>query len=301
MKYSILGFNQEEVLKCKTTIDVNGKEKIVCIDVADLLILRCVADFMNRQKIFKYVVNDKMFFSIQYKAVLEDLPILNIGKQALRDKIDKLVLFDLLEKEVVKNEQGTFVVFRIGSRYEQLMYKNNEEVCSEVLGGVYKTTHGVVENYTPKNSSTINSSTIKEKVIDKSISKKNEFKLCNYIEVHNKWEETNPNLPSIRCFNEKRKKALRTLLKNNNATIDDLYKVFEIIAVCDFCQGNNDRKWTATLDWVLNDTKSCFNRLLEGAYAFSESEKQRVQQIVNNEQRNIQKEDKLIVNGTIYR
>lgn len=172
MKYSILGFNQEEVLKCKTSIDVNGKEKIVCIDVADLLILRCVADFMNRQKIFKYVINDKMFFSIQYKAVLEDLPILNIGKQALRDKIDKLVLFDLLEKEVVKNEQGTFVVFRIGSRYEQLMYKNNEEVCSEVLGGVYKTTHGVVENYTPKNSSTINSSTIKEKEIDKSISKK---------------------------------------------------------------------------------------------------------------------------------
>ena len=33
MKYSILGFNQEEVLKCKTTIDVNGKEKEVCIDV----------------------------------------------------------------------------------------------------------------------------------------------------------------------------------------------------------------------------------------------------------------------------
>ena len=198
MKYSILGFNQEEVLKCKTSIDVNGKEKIVCIDVADLLILRCVADFMNRQKIFKYVINDKMFFSIQYKAVLEDLPILNIGKQALRDKIDKLVLFDLLEKEVVKNEQGTFVVFRIGSRYEQLMYKNNECVCSEVLGGVYKTTHGVVENYTPKNSSTINSSTIKEKEIDKSISKKKKNKTFDvradlsyvddvFLDVWNEW------------------------------------------------------------------------------------------------------------------
>lgn len=154
------------------------------------------------------------------------------------------------------------------------------------------------ETTIPYNKHTDNN---EEKEIDKSISKKNEFKLCDYIEVHNKWEETNPNLPSIRCFNEKRKKALRTLLKNNNATIDDLYKVFEIIAVCDFCQGNNDRKWTATLDWVLNDTKSCFNRLLEGAYAFSESEKQRVQQIVNNEQQNMQKADKLIVNGTIYR
>ena len=293
MKYSILGFNQEEVLKCKTSIDVNGKEKIVCIDVADLLILRCVSDFMNRQKIFKYVINDKMFFSIQYKAVLEDLPILNIGKQALRDKIDKLVLFDLLEKEVVKNEQGTFVVFRIGSRYEQLMYKNNEEVCSEVLGGVYKTTHGVLKNYTPKNSSTI-----KEKEIDKSISPK---KNIDYDNVKQMWEKTNPNLQSFRGFNEKRKRALNTLLKNNNATIDDLYKAFEIIAVCDFCQGKNDRSWKATIDWILNDTNSCFNRLLEGAYAFNESEKQRVQQIVNNEQQNTQKEDKLIVNGTIYR
>ena len=33
----------------------------------------------------------------------------------------------------------------------------------------------------------------------------------------------------------------------------------------------------------------------------NESEKQRVQQIVNNEQQNIQKEDKLIVNGVIYK
>lgn len=141
-----------------------------------------------------------------------------------------------------------------------------------------------------------------EKEDNKLSSQKNELKLGNYIEIHNKWEETNPNLPSIRCFNEKRKKALRTLLKNNNATIDDLYKVFEIIAVCSFCQGNNDRKWTATLDWVLNDTKSCFNRLLEGAYAFSESEKQRVQQIVNDEQPVAQQlNEQVVINGVMYR
>lgn len=172
MKYSILGFNQEEVLKCKTTIDVNGKEKEVCIDVTDLLILQCVADFMNRQCVYKYIINDKMYFSIHYKALLEDLPILNIGKQALRDRIDKLVLFNLLEKEAIRNEQGSFVVFRIGTRYEQLVYNKKEEgVCIKIEGGVYQTTHGVVENYTPKNSSTINTSTIKEKE-DKSSKKK---------------------------------------------------------------------------------------------------------------------------------
>lgn len=173
MKYTILGFNQEEVLKCKTTIDVNGKEKEVYIDVTDLLILQCVADFMNRQHIYKYMINDKMYFSIQYKALLEDLPILNIGKQALRDRIDKLVLFNLLEKEVIRNEQGSFVVFRIGTRYEQLVYnKKGVTVYSEVEGGIYQTTHGGISNYTPKDSSTINTSSIKEKE-DKSSKKKN--------------------------------------------------------------------------------------------------------------------------------
>lgn len=173
MKYSILGFYQEEVLKCKTTIDVNGKEKEVYIDVIDLLVLQCVADFMNRQHIYKYMINDKIYFSIQYKAILEDLPILNIGKQALRDRIDKLVLFNLLEKEVIRNEQGSFAVFRIGNSYEQLTYKQKENVCNEISGGVYKTTQGCVEKYTTKNSSTINNN--REKEIDLSISKKKDF------------------------------------------------------------------------------------------------------------------------------
>ena len=187
MKYSILGFNQEEVLKCKTTIDVNGKEKEVCIDVTDLLILQCVADFMNRQCVYKYIINDKMYFSIHYKALLEDLPILNIGKQALRDRIDKLVLFNLLEKEAIRNEQGSFVVFRIGTRYEQLVYNKKEEgVCIKIEGGVYQTTHGVVSNYTPKNSSTINTSTIKEKE-DKSSKKKANAMPSN--EEHQMFEE----------------------------------------------------------------------------------------------------------------
>lgn len=192
MKYSIFGFSQEEVLKCKTTIDANGKEKEVCIDVTDLLILQCVADFMNRQHIYKYMINDKIYFSVQYKALLEDLPILNIGKQALRDRIDKLVLFNLLEKEVIRSEQGSFVVFRIGTRYEQLVYNKKEEgVCSKIEWGVYQTTQGCVENYTPKNSSTINSSTINTSTIkekeDKSSKKKANAMPSN--EEHQMFEE----------------------------------------------------------------------------------------------------------------
>lgn len=165
MKYSILGFNQQEVLKCQTVVDMNGKQKEISVDVTDLLILQCVADFMNRSSICKYVVNDKVYFSIQYGLFVDDLPILNIGKQALRDRIDKLVLFDILEKEVIKNEQGSFSVFRIGKRYEQLKYNNHNGDEGEEIEG------GCVSNYTPKNYINTNN---KEKEDNKLSSKKKE-------------------------------------------------------------------------------------------------------------------------------
>ena len=134
---------------------------------------------------------------------------------------------------------------------------------------------------------------------DKSLSSNNK---SIFVELKSKWETTNPNLPSIRCFNEKRKKAVTSLLKNNNATIDDIYKAFEIISVCSFCNGKNDRKWVATLDWILNDTKGCFNRLLEGAYAFNEDEKCKVKRILGLEfDTQTQQSDKTFFNGVEYR
>lgn len=135
---------------------------------------------------------------------------------------------------------------------------------------------------------------------DKSLSNN-----INYEEVKMKWEEVNKNLPSIRSFNEKRKKALCSLLKLNNATLDDLYKAFRIISVCSFCNGNNDRKWVATLDWLINDTKSCFNRLFEGSFAFTDVEKNEVKRIVNNlsidSNDTSVEETRLNFNGQIYR
>lgn len=144
---------------------------------------------------------------------------------------------------------------------------------------------------------------IPKEEIDKSISKK---ECINFTEVQSKWEKLNPSLPTIRYFSDKRKNALRKLLKDNNATIEDLYKVFKIISACSFCQGNNDRKWIATLDWVLNDTKGCFNRLLEGVFAFTEEEKQAVQLIAQGENINSLKNTEneptnLVINGQIYR
>lgn len=163
MRYTIIGFNQEMVISYERTTYENGKEKVIKLDVIDLLILQELADFMNRKSIIKHTIDDKIFFSIKYDAIIEDLPILGMKKQALRDRIDKLCFLGLVEKKVVKNESGSWAAFRVSENYECLLY-------SQEGGGVYQTTHPCVSNYTPNNYTTITN--INKKEIDKSISQK---------------------------------------------------------------------------------------------------------------------------------
>ena len=121
-----------------------------------------------------------------------------------------------------------------------------------------------------------NKLSIKEKK-EKSFSKKERI---DYDAIVKCWNETNPTLSSVRMLNDKRKKQIRTLLASNNATVDDLMKAIKIISMSSFCQGKNDRNWRASFDWLIKDTKSCFSRLFEGVYAFTQDEKNKLSQYI---------------------
>lgn len=110
---------------------------------------------------------------------------------------------------------------------------------------------------------------------DKSFSKKEHI---DYDAIVKCWNETNPTLSNVKMLNNKRKEQIRHLLASNNATVDDLLKAIKIISMSSFCQGKNDRNWRASFDWLIKDTKSCFSRLFEGAYAFTQDEKNKLRQ-----------------------
>ncbi len=167
MKYNIFDFNQEKVISLSKKIIDNGKDRIISLDVSDLLILLVISDFVNRKNIIKYTINDKTYFSVQYKVILDDLPILNIKKQALTDRINKMVYLGVIEKEIIKNQTGSYSVFRMGEEYEKIKYS-----CTDTQLQVqkYSTTSAEVVDYKPKDNSTNNYSTnIKE---DTNVSKK---------------------------------------------------------------------------------------------------------------------------------
>lgn len=318
MKYSIFDFNQEAVLSFKRDLEVtiNGKQVIRTskIDVTDLLILQVVSDFMNRKSIIKQIIDEKIYFWINYKAILEDLPILDIKKQAFIDRLNKMVDFGLLEKSIVKNEQGSFSFYRIGEKYETLKYKkNNEEDKCETTDGVCSGLQtGCVVDYRPKNSTTKENSTIKETKEEEREYKEIEEPCshsCQVLDTNNngdlglknskldydailaEWKNENPNLPSIRLIDAKRQKKILTLLKNNKSNIDEMFKVMRIIGISDFLQGKNDRGWTATFDWLINDTKGCYQKLLAGEYLKTRMEKEDYAGIMRGE---------IINNKTLY-
>lgn len=113
----------------------------------------------------------------------------------------------------------------------------------------------------------------------------------NYDAILAEWKNENPNLPSIRLIDAKRQKKILTLLKNNKSNIDEMFKVMRIIGISDFLQGKNDRGWTATFDWLINDTKGCYQKLLAGEYLKTRMEKEDYAGIMRGE---------IINNKTLY-
>ena len=141
LRFSILGFAQDRALAIRA---MQG-DKELKLDILDLLLLNQVADFPNRSNTMKIIEDDKIFFWMSYAEFLEELPILNLKKQALRDRFDKLVTLGLLEKKVSKMSNMTF--FRLTEKYECLKYSSlvydADRGCVVNEGGVYSTTQGV--------------------------------------------------------------------------------------------------------------------------------------------------------------
>jgi predicted transcriptional regulator len=132
---------------------------------------------------------------------------------------------------------------------------------------------------------------------------KTDASTIDYNYIKQQWCEHCSMLAAIRGINTKRKKAIANTLKSNNANVDDLIKCFKIIATSEFCKGDNKQGWKATFDWIINDTKSCFNRLLEGEFSKNMYERKLYEAIIkgsdSSNDDNVNK--KILINGVEYK
>lgn len=138
MKYTIEGFSQEYALTLQKEIIVNGKAKRIKVDCNDLVILRWFVDFYPNM--MKVEIEGKQYAWIKYQALLEDLPLLDIKKRMLFDRLQKLVDFGILSHKSIKSG-GSFSYYGFGENYIKL-------VDTSARIGMQKIADGYAENNT---------------------------------------------------------------------------------------------------------------------------------------------------------
>lgn len=85
----------------------------------------------------------------------------------------------------------------------------------------------------------------------------------NYQEIINMYNDTCVSFPKVNKLSEKRKKAIKARLKKY--TLEDFKKLFQMAESSSFLKGQNNRNWSATFDWLIQDSNMA--KVLDGNYA----------------------------------
>lgn len=159
MKYTIEGLQQEKLVAWR-------------YDATDAIIIRFILDFYNTNKMKKIEIEGKCYFWLHYQTILTELPIININKRSLSDRMMKMCgrfkesrrkgmnKHALFEFHLNKNAQGTFTYFRFKeSELEQLLTnpvkcKLRPKEVQTAVGDVNQTIMGGAGQLTTKDSST---------------------------------------------------------------------------------------------------------------------------------------------------
>ena len=151
---NVLGFNQKKVIKIKN-IKIEKrknaeKEIIQTLEIEDLYLLNRLFNFRGSAKTANAIIDGKVFFWINYKTLLENMPILNMTKETLMNKFKKYVDMKLIERKQIYEKdgiKGTYSYMHITEKLEDLQINKNDVMDSgcddDVTEGVTSTRQGV--------------------------------------------------------------------------------------------------------------------------------------------------------------
>ena len=140
------------------------------LDIIDWAILNYIEDFSKSERLAKIIINWVEYFWIQYEHMIKEMPMLWItNKQALKNRVDKIVGCWILEKHLLN---GNSTYFRFWKKYELLISDSIYDAPNENKGGGMESVGGQYGNnrggsmesvgikHNTNNSSTINNNNI---------------------------------------------------------------------------------------------------------------------------------------------
>ncbi len=132
MKNSIEGFSQAYAMTLKKEVEQNGKLVTRKVDCTDLVILRWLVDFYPKMRTMD--VDGERYVMLTFGKLQKDLPLLDISKRALSERLQKLVDFKILKYKFIK-DGGTFSLFAFGENYINLVRSTDDGVCVQPTTG----------------------------------------------------------------------------------------------------------------------------------------------------------------------
>ena len=113
------------------------------------------------------------------------------------------------------------------------------------------------------NTDVTNCNTEKEKEIEKEIEIEKREKRIDYQQIADMYNDTCASFPKCTTLSDKRKKAIKARL--NTYTVEDFKRLFELAEESNFLKGKNNRNWSATFDWLIQDSNMA--KVLDGNYS----------------------------------
>lgn len=99
MKYSIMGFNQEKLLKEYSKLNCN-----------DVVVLKVLSDLITKMEV-RITEDNKEYSWVMYKLLIDDLPFITQSESTIKKIVQKLIDAGLIERLVV-NRGGKYTYFR---------------------------------------------------------------------------------------------------------------------------------------------------------------------------------------------
>lgn len=146
MKYTIEGFDQDEAMKLRKTIIENGKSKTIGLDCTDLVLLRWFVDFFPLM--MKVTIDGVQYAWVNYQAILDDMPLLGLGKRSLFDRLKKMSQLGVLDHKTVRRG-GTFSYYGFGENYGLLVRKHDACHVQDDADPMKQTSEGMKQTSDP--------------------------------------------------------------------------------------------------------------------------------------------------------
>ncbi len=167
---------------------------------------------------------------------------MGMGKDTFYKHINALVAVGVVQKKQVTGNDG---------RFGRTIYKLTHEV--EIKGFPYTKNRDTDISYT-ESKETISNNLKNNIIINNNI---------DYQLIVDMYNDTCVSFPKVNKLSEKRKKAIRARLKSY--TLEDFKKLFQMAEGSSFLKGQNNKNWSATFDWLIQDSNMA--KVLDGNYA----------------------------------